>query len=76
MGEVDMARQHPNVFGMRMFGAKVTPVREGSRTLTHRLTVATWNLCGFLPNNIKNICRFLLAHKVDVLLLQDPSPCQ
>ena len=25
MGEIDMARQHPNVFGMRMFGRKSRP---------------------------------------------------
>jgi tryptophan synthase beta chain len=43
MGEVDMARQHPNVFGMRMFGAKVTPVREGSRTLTDAVNAAMKN---------------------------------
>jgi tryptophan synthase beta chain len=40
MGEIDMARQHPNVFGMRMFGAKVTPVREGTRTLTDAVNAA------------------------------------
>jgi tryptophan synthase beta chain len=43
MGETDMARQHPNVFGMRMFGAKVTPVREGSRTLTDAVNAAMKN---------------------------------
>jgi tryptophan synthase beta chain len=43
MGEVDMARQHPNVFGMRMFGAKVTPVREGTRTLTDAVNAAMKN---------------------------------
>ena len=43
MGEVDMARQHPNVFGMRMFGAKVTPVFEGSRTLTDAVNAAMKN---------------------------------
>jgi len=43
MGEVDMARQHPNVFGMRMFGATVTPVREGSRTLTDAVNAAMKN---------------------------------
>jgi tryptophan synthase beta chain len=43
MGEVDMARQHPNVFGMRMFGAKVTPVSEGSRTLTDAVNAAMKN---------------------------------
>jgi tryptophan synthase beta chain len=43
MGEVDMARQHPNVYGMRMFGAKVTPVREGTRTLTDAVNAAMKN---------------------------------
>jgi len=43
MGEVDIARQHPNVFGMRMFGAKVTPVREGTRTLTDAVNAAMKN---------------------------------
>ncbi|ADN01158.1 tryptophan synthase subunit beta [Spirochaeta thermophila] len=33
MGEVDMARQRPNVYLMELFGAKVVPVRSGSRTL-------------------------------------------
>jgi len=40
MGEIDMARQHPNVFGMRMFGAKVSPVLEGTRTLTDAVNAA------------------------------------
>ena len=35
-----MARQHPNVLGMRMFGAKVTPVDEGTRTLTDAVNAA------------------------------------
>jgi tryptophan synthase beta chain len=33
MGEVDMARQQPNVFRMRLLGAEVIPVTSGSRTL-------------------------------------------
>ena len=33
MGEVDMARQHPNVLRMELFGARVIPVKWGSRTL-------------------------------------------
>lgn len=33
MGEVDMARQEPNVYRMRLLGAQVVPVRSGSRTL-------------------------------------------
>ena len=43
MGEVDMARQHPNVFGMRNFGATVTGVREGGRTLTDAVNAAFKN---------------------------------
>ena len=33
MGEVDIARQQPNVFMMELFGAKVVPVTSGARTL-------------------------------------------
>jgi tryptophan synthase beta chain len=33
MGEVDMARQSHNVFRMELLGAKVIPVRTGTRTL-------------------------------------------
>jgi tryptophan synthase beta chain len=33
MGEVDMARQQPNVFRMHLLGAEVRPVSSGSRTL-------------------------------------------
>lgn len=33
MGEVDMERQKPNVFRMKLLGAKVVPVKAGSRTL-------------------------------------------
>jgi len=43
MGEVDMARQHPNVISMRLFGAKVTPVRDGGKTLTDAVNAALKN---------------------------------
>ncbi len=33
MGELDMARQRPNVFWMQQLGATVTPVTYGTRTL-------------------------------------------
>lgn len=33
MGEVDIARQSPNVARMKMLGAKVIPAKSGSRTL-------------------------------------------
>jgi len=33
MGEVDMARQRPNVFRMELMGARVIPVSSGTRTL-------------------------------------------
>ena len=33
MGEVDMAKEHPNVVRMRILGAKVVPVSEGLKTL-------------------------------------------
>lgn len=33
MGEIDVARQRPNVFNMELFGAKVSSVSSGSKTL-------------------------------------------
>ncbi|MGI0071245.1 MAG: tryptophan synthase subunit beta [Thermoplasmata archaeon] len=40
MGEVDMARQRPNVERMRLLGAQVVPVRSGSRTLKDAINAA------------------------------------
>jgi tryptophan synthase beta chain len=40
MGEVDVARQRPNVFWMERLGASVVPVREGSRTLKDAINEA------------------------------------
>ena len=33
MGEVDIAKEHPNVIRMKLLGAKVVPVKEGLKTL-------------------------------------------
>jgi len=40
MGEVDMARQRPNVERMRLLGARVVPVTTGSRTLKDAINAA------------------------------------
>jgi tryptophan synthase beta chain len=40
MGEVDIARQQPNVFRMKLLGAKVVPALSGSRTLKDALNEA------------------------------------
>ncbi len=40
MGEVDMARQRPNVDRMRLLGARVVAVRSGSRTLKDAINAA------------------------------------
>jgi tryptophan synthase beta chain len=40
MGEVDMARQQPNVFRMKLAGAEVRPVSSGSRTLKDAINEA------------------------------------
>jgi len=40
MGEVDMVRQMPNVFRMRLMGATVVPVKVGSRTLKDAINEA------------------------------------
>ncbi|MFN7702844.1 MAG: tryptophan synthase subunit beta, partial [Deltaproteobacteria bacterium] len=40
MGALDVERQRPNVDRMRMFGAKVTPVESGSRSLKDAINEA------------------------------------
>lgn len=40
MGEVDMARQQPNVFRMQLLGTEVRPVSSGSRTLKDAINEA------------------------------------
>jgi tryptophan synthase beta chain len=40
MGEVDIARQAPNVFRMKLLGATVVPVTSGSRTLKDAMNEA------------------------------------
>ncbi|MCK0197936.1 tryptophan synthase subunit beta [Ancylobacter sp. 6x-1] len=40
MGAVDVARQAPNVFRMKMLGAEVVPVQSGSRTLKDAMNEA------------------------------------
>jgi tryptophan synthase beta chain len=40
MGTVDMARQQPNVFRMRLLGAEVRPVESGSQTLKDAINEA------------------------------------
>jgi tryptophan synthase beta chain len=40
MGEVDVERQRPNVFWMERLGARVVPVKDGSRTLKDAINEA------------------------------------
>ena len=40
MGEVDMERQAPNVFRMKLLGAEVVPVKSGTRTLKDAINEA------------------------------------
>jgi len=40
MGEVDVARQQPNVFRMKMLGAEIVPVRSGAKTLKDAMNEA------------------------------------
>jgi tryptophan synthase beta chain len=40
MGEVDIARQQPNVFRMKLLGTEVVPVKSGSRTLKDAMNEA------------------------------------
>lgn len=47
MGTVDMKRQQPNVFLMKQYGADVTEVRDGTRTLKDAVnrTLKEWAAC-------------------------------
>ena len=40
MGEVDVARQRPNVFWMKRLGAEVVPVKDGTRILKDAINEA------------------------------------
>jgi len=40
MGEVDIERQQPNVFRMRLLGAEIVPVKSGARTLKDAMNEA------------------------------------
>ncbi len=40
MGAVDVARQAPNVFRMKMLGAEVIPVESGTKTLKDAMNEA------------------------------------
>ena len=46
MGEVDIARQKPNVFWMELFGAQVRPVSSGARTLKDAVNEALRDWAG------------------------------
>lgn len=40
MGEIDIQKEHPNVLRMKILGAKVIPVRDGTRTLKDAVDAA------------------------------------
>jgi tryptophan synthase beta chain len=46
MGEVDIARQRPNVYLMELYGAQVVPVTSGSRTLKDAVNEALRDWAG------------------------------
>ena len=56
MGEVDMERQKPNVFRMKLLGAEVIPALSGSRTLKDALNEA-------LRDWVANVDRHVLLHR-------------
>ena len=50
MGEEDIRRQHPNVYWMELFGARVIPVTTGSRTLKDAVNAALRDWAGSSEN--------------------------
>ena len=57
MGEVDIERQKPNVFRMKLLGAEVRPVTSGSRTLKDAMNEA-------LRDWVANVARHVLHHRL------------
>lgn len=62
MGELDMARQRPNVFWMEQLGARVTPVPYGSRTLKEAVNASFKNWIENLDNTYLLVGSALSAH--------------
>jgi tryptophan synthase beta chain len=50
MGEVDVARQRPNVFWMERLGAEVVPVRKGTRILKDAINAALRDWAGHMDS--------------------------
>jgi tryptophan synthase beta chain len=50
MGEVDIKRQRPNLILMELYGAEVTPVSFGSRTLKDAVNAALMDWAGSFEN--------------------------
>ncbi len=50
MGEIDIARQRPNVFWMELFGAEVVPVTTGARTLKDAVNEALRDWAASFPD--------------------------
>ena len=57
MGEDDIKRQSPNVFRMKLLGAKVNPVSSGSRTLKDAMNEA-------LRDWVTNVFNTFLHHRL------------
>lgn len=52
MGEVDIAKEHPNVIRMKILGAKVIPVSFGAKTLKEAVDSAFEAYLQDLDNSI------------------------
>ena len=52
MGEVDIAKEHPNVVRMKILGAKVVPVTKGAKTLKEAVDSAFEAYLSDLDNSI------------------------
>ena len=68
MGEVDMERQQPNVFRMRLLGAEVVPVKSGSRTLKDAMNEALRDWVASVANTFYIIGSVAGPHPYPALL--------
>ncbi len=62
MGELDVARQRPNVFWMQQLGAKVTPVTDGTRTLKEAVNASLKHWIEHLEDTHLLVGSVLSAH--------------
>src|SRR6202166_3362751 len=68
MGSVDVERQKPNVFRMKMLGAEVRPVESGSRTLKDAMNEALRDWVANVDSTFYCICTVAGPHPYPMMV--------